>query len=733
MKNINNNHGFTLFELLATIIILGVIASITTVTVLNVTKQAEEQSIIITDQSLQLAARDLVNEILIPENIEWTEDPENETQEYVCFTAQALINYGFLNKNQVDDPNQLIRVMRDKETFVFINEMIVNNDADCAGGFPYVVYTVDGTKGNVYNDIQWYVSNTTVNITPKPEKFIASYFYRLNGTKSTTFNNANPVNVNVTNNGENTIYTEITGTILNSNDEKNPNRDNMTVKVNIDKIVPNVIVNTSDNIGSNNWHERGFNFNLSSNEKPSSGITYYYSTTDSTVDVNTASKITGSTLTVPNQNTPSSGTKYYFKACSNAGLCGRVIEYNVKLDNTYLPLPTITASDGISSGSWHNKNFNINITYDSCGNPEGCHIKYQIGSAPSYTSGTRYSNAFSAGSDTTSRVVYAIVCTNAGRCSSSRSYTIKLDTTPPRAPTISLGNAVSLSGSSDNLSSVTYYYRLNSGSTYQGTSISYSRIGTYTSGTTIYAYTVDAAGNKSSTTTRTYRATEADYGSVSSRRYYTCSLNNKEYSSSSAASRDCQEDVSYTGSIRYYCPDDPYTYYRSRPTCQYSLRTTSQTNEFECNGTRWYNTTYCSGDCNSDQRCESGYTKSWRLKNSTCGSYVVLDYYGNYSSYKSCSQSQKGTTRRCTRTYTGTCTGSPKTKYYCSISGDYQSSSRCYDTEYGDVSSETEYYCSKTGRYYSSYSSASNACVATCSSGYTLTTVSGNKVCRRLT
>ena len=129
----------------------------------------------------------------------------------------------------------------------------------------------------------------------------------------------------------------------------------------------------------------------------------------------------------------------------------------------------------------------------------------------------------------------------------------------------------------------------------------------------------------------------------------------------------------------------------------------------------------------------SGYTKSWRLKNSTCGSYAVLDYYGNYSSYKSCSQSQKGTTRRCTRTYTGTCTGSPKTKYYCRTSGDYQSSRRCYDTEYGDVSSETEYYCSKTGRYYSSYSSASNACDATCSSGYTLTTVSGNKVCRRLT
>ena len=120
--------GFTLFELLGTIIILGIIASITTAVVLNANKEAEKQSVLITDQSLKIAARDLVNEILIPNNYEWYIDPEDETREYICFTAQALVNYGYLEKKQVKDPNQLIRVTRDKNTFVFINEMIVNSD-----------------------------------------------------------------------------------------------------------------------------------------------------------------------------------------------------------------------------------------------------------------------------------------------------------------------------------------------------------------------------------------------------------------------------------------------------------------------------------------------------------------------------------------------------------------------------------------------------------------------------
>lgn len=135
-----------------------------------------------------------------------------------------------------------------------------------------------------------------------------------------------------------------------------------------------------------------------------------------------------------------------------------------------------------------------------------------------------------------------------------------------------------------------------------------------------------------------------------------------------------------------------------------------------------------------NQQCESGYSKTWGLRRHTCSKYVTLDSKGNFNNnYKSCTASQKNQTGICTRTYYGYCTGSAKSKYYCRTSGDYQSSSKCYDTEYGDVSSETEYYCSKTGRYYSSYSAASNACSATCSSGYSLTTVNGNKVCRRLT
>lgn len=722
--------GFTLFELLGTIIILGIIASITTAVVLNANKEAEKQSVLITDQSLKIAARDLVNEILIPNNYEWYIDPEDETREYICFTAQALVNYGYLEKKQVKDPNQLIRVTRDKNTFVFINEMIVNNDFDCAGGFPYVVYTINGTKGNLYNKVQWYTSDVVINVVPKPEVIIESYFYRLNGTTSNKINGATPTNVNINTNGKHTLYTEITGKFLNSNDERNPNRDKMSITVNIDKVVPNVIVKTSDNINSNDWHENGFKFNLSSNEKPISGITYYYSTTDKNVDVTKATALNGTSLTIENKNTSLEGTKYYFKACSNAGLCGNVVEYIVRIDNTFLPAPTITPSDGIRSGVWHTKNFQLTIDYSSCENPYGCQLRYQAGSKPTFTTGYKYSQPLNAATDTKSRTIYAVVCTNGGRCGPSTSYTIKLDTKPPTVPRFSLGNAISISGSTDNLTSVTYYHKIANASKYtSGSSISYSKIGRINQGTTVYAYAKDEAGNKSSVTNANYKSIEADYGTVSSTKYYTCSLNNNEYTSQSAAKRDCEKEERYTGTRKYYCPHND-RYYSSNITCSYDLAPTKQSWQFKCNGLKWYDYKCLTG-CGSNKQCESGYEKEWRMTTHTCQKYVSMDDKGRMT-YKSCKSSEKNLIRTCSRTFKGTCTKRSEPVYYCSKTQEYQKSSTCYYTKRGTVDYDYKYYCSKTGRYYSSRNAAESACRGTCPSNYTLTSVDGYQLCRRL-
>lgn len=109
---------------------------------------------------------------------------------------------------------------------------------------------------------------------------------------------------------------------------------------NIDSSLSNkLVITTSDNILSNNWHNADFSITLSSTNANANN-TYYYGTTanpdilyDSKIDINTETK----------------ETIYYFKLCSSDNNCSSVKSYIVKLDKTppeaQFTLTGVTCSD----------------------------------------------------------------------------------------------------------------------------------------------------------------------------------------------------------------------------------------------------------------------------------------------------------------------------------------------------------------------------------------------------
>ena len=177
--------------------------------------------------------------------------------------------------------------------------------------------------------------------------------------------------------------------------------------------------------------------------------------------------------------------------------------------------PTITASDSIGSGSWHKSKYTL--TFSSSGASSSVYYYYGTSSNPS----TKGSSA-SISSDTGGKTYYVKACVSDSKCSAVSSYNAKLDSTKPNKPelkaTIKTGNteskysgswtnkSVTLTGSSTDSGSgiVKIEYSLDNQKTWKNdwgtlnkSNNNASVSGTWTSNynTTLYARAVDAVGN----------------------------------------------------------------------------------------------------------------------------------------------------------------------------------------------------------------------------------------------
>ena len=135
------------------------------------------------------------------------------------------------------------------------------------------------------------------------------------------------------------------------------------------------------------------------------------------------------------------GLTYYVKACNNTGLCSDISSYVVKIDSAKPNAPSFTASDGITSNNWHKGEFTLSIG----GSSASSGIKYYY-SLNANNVDTEYVGNISVKDETNGTTYYAKACNGVGVCSDVVSYIAKLDkTTSIKAPTITASDGI-LSG-----------------------------------------------------------------------------------------------------------------------------------------------------------------------------------------------------------------------------------------------------------------------------------------------
>ena len=330
-------------------------------------------------------------------------------------------------------------------------------------------------------------------------------------------------------------------------------------------IVPSITA--SDNIGSGSWHGNDFTLKFSGNQN-ASGVYYEYSTNGYTYTKAENINITTNT----------SGTTYYVRACSNAGICGEASSYQVKLDKDTPAAPIITASDNKESGSWHAGNYTLSI--GGSGTISGTSYQYSTNGI-NYTSG----NSVTISNDTQGINYYARTC-NAVRCSGTTVYTARLDKT---APTLSFNYGsgsyknssitltVTASDATSGIQAMQYEIYLNGNqvdahSYYK--SSSYSRTLTYGQWD-VYVKTLDNADNWYSNNWTHYT-------------YYVNVCGSTKYSASNGYWGSCSVDCG--GGTKYYY--ETRTYY-SNLTGEYCSSWSGAVNSATCN----------TGSCRDDSDC----------------------------------------------------------------------------------------------------------------------------------
>ncbi|MBE6147626.1 MAG: hypothetical protein E7168_04765, partial [Firmicutes bacterium] len=338
--------------------------------------------------------------------------------------------------------------------------------------------TISATDGKTSGN--WHTANVTLNFSGSSSTSGVTYYY---GTSTSSMTSTGSSVSYSTNTSGVTYYVKAcngAGTCS----------GNSSYQIKLDKSTPATpTITASDGKTSGSWHTANVTLNFSG-ASSTSGITYYYGTSTSSM-TSTGSSVSYSTNT--------SGVTYYVKACNGAGTCSSNANYQIKLDKATLSSPTITASDGITSGNWHTANVTLN--FSGASSTSGVTYYYGTSTSPS-TAGSSVSYT----SNTSGVTYYVKVCNGAGTCSGNSSYQIKLDKTTLSAPTISASDSIgsgswhtanftlSFSGASST-SGVTYYYGTSSSPSTAGSSVS---ISSATSGTTYYAKVCNGAGTCSS-------------------------------------------------------------------------------------------------------------------------------------------------------------------------------------------------------------------------------------------
>lgn len=116
-----NNKGFTLVELLVTLLIVGIIFTVSNYVITNTFSMTNENALEITINNIKSSSKDYIYEFI--DNSDWIDNYDNT--EYVCISIGNLIEKGYFNDSILNErikKEYLVKVIRNK-----INHNIIDS------------------------------------------------------------------------------------------------------------------------------------------------------------------------------------------------------------------------------------------------------------------------------------------------------------------------------------------------------------------------------------------------------------------------------------------------------------------------------------------------------------------------------------------------------------------------------------------------------------------------------
>ena len=345
-------NGFTLVEILITIVIIGLILLIVIPTVNNLNQKALEKSKQIFYSNVKSAALSYADEFA--NDIKWKIDSKDgieEANEYICIPVKFLKEKGFFKDTlQIPGENKelggLVRIERDKVTKVIDKNTIDPDNYDCQvsdSKKPEINLVVKDEVGNTLdiNNMSWTNKTIILAISASDENGINSIKIKYNSEQEIPYYQ-DKVQITIDDNINKTLNIYATDNYGNES-------ENISFPIMIDKIVPTV-----DSISANKTSDM-ITVSATASDNLSGVVSYWYS-----IDGTNYYRSNDSSYTFGNVSDGNYTAYVYVKDA--AGNTSSISQVDVIFDNTPPQLASLNVTS--SAGTYTSGNtINIEATY----------------------------------------------------------------------------------------------------------------------------------------------------------------------------------------------------------------------------------------------------------------------------------------------------------------------------------------------------------------------------------